>query len=267
MRCLILECRDLARTQLQRQLDRFADTVCVGARPAAGQDDPWHGTSPDMVFLGSDQPGLERLLSRPAGTGEDGPVIVMMGDLPIHALTAFELQVTDFLLRPVETLRLEECLRRVRTELQQRRDLARVAILSETLAGIRQGHATDTGAPVYRDFWIRCRNETVRVPQSQIVWIEAARSYVHFNLRNRQLLHRISLRELEERLDPADFLRIHRSAIVNVHHIERTHADRHGTHSVELANGEMVRVGRKYRLQLAEFMASGRVPPRQDVAA
>ena len=46
MRCLILECRDLARTQLQRQLDRFADTVCVGARPAAGQDDPWHGTSP-----------------------------------------------------------------------------------------------------------------------------------------------------------------------------------------------------------------------------
>ena len=107
----------------------------------------------------------------------------------------------------------------------------------------------------------------MRVPQSQIVWIEAARSYVHFNLRNRQLLHRISLRELEERLDPADFLRIHRSAIVNVHHIERTHADRHGTHSVELANGEMVRVGRKYRLQLAEFMASGRVPPRQDVAA
>lgn len=255
MKCLILDHREQARARLGGQLARIADIECVGSHAGCGETDAWHGQIPDVVFLGSDLPGLETLLRGTAGSDRPAPVVVMMGDLPIHALTAFDLQVTDFLLRPVDTVRLEECLRRVRLELQRQRDLARVASLSETLAEIRRGEAPVDGARVYRDFWIRCRSETVRVPQSSIVWIEAARGYAYFNLAQRQLLHRISLLELEERLDPAHFLRVHRSAIVNVHCIERTHTNRHGTYALDVTTGDRVRIGRKYRVRLAEYMA------------
>lgn len=255
MKCLILDQREQSRAGLERQLARIADIECVGSHAAPGEGDAWHGRVPDVVFAGSDLPGLEALLSRTAGPDRPSPVVVLMGDLPVHALAAFDLQVTDFLLRPVDSVRLEECLRRVRLALQHQRDLARVASLSETLEEIRRGAApADTGR-VYRDFWIRTRNETVRVPQSTIVWIEAARGYAYFNLAQRQLLHRISLLELEERLDPAHFLRIHRSAIVNVHCIERTHTSRHGTYALDLVDGNQVRIGRKYRIRLAEYMA------------
>jgi DNA-binding LytR/AlgR family response regulator len=256
MKCLILDHREQARARLEAQLARIADIECVGSHAGCGETDAWHGQTPDLVFLGSDLPGLETLLrGSTSGSGRPAPVVVMMGDLPIHALAAFDLQVTDFLLRPVDTVRLEECLRRVRLELQRQRDLARVASLSETLAEIRRGEAPADAGRVYRDFWIRSRSETVRVPQSSIVWIEAARGYAYFNLAQRQLLHRISLLELEARLDPAHFLRVHRSAIVNVHCIERTHTNRHGTYALDLAGGDQVRIGRKYRVRLAEYMA------------
>ncbi|RKQ95647.1 LytR/AlgR family response regulator transcription factor [Maricaulis maris] len=255
MRYLILDQREKARSGLERQLARYPNIECLGSHAAPGNGDVWHGTRPDIVFLGSDLPGLETLLCRNGNAGHHTPVVVMLGDLPVHALTAIELQVTDFLLRPVDTIRLEECLRRVRLELQRQRDLAQVDSLSETLAEIRNGEASANIGQVYRDFWIRSLHETVRVPQSSIIWIEAARGYSYFNLEQRQLLHRISLLELESRLDPAHFLRVHRSAIVNVHYIVRTQANRHGTYQLSLANGEQVRIGRKYRNKLADYMA------------
>lgn len=255
MKCLILEPREQCREQLVRRLTRHADIACLGSFDAAGSPDPWHGLAPDVVFLGSDLLDLNTLLNERGAADQTAPVIVLLGDLPIHAMTAFDLQVTDFLLRPVDTIRLEECLRRVRERLQQKQDLARVAALSETLAEIRRGNTMTGTDRVYRDFWIRSRDETIRVPQSSIVWIEAARGYAYFNLHKRQLLHRISLLELEDRLDPAHFMRVHRSAIVNVHCIERTFTNRHGTIALGLTSGDKVRIGRKYRLRLAEYMS------------
>lgn len=259
MRCLVLEQREYARLQLERQLGQFADVECIAYRDTASAPDAWPEQSPDVIFFGNDLPQLEPLLESLTSRSRHAPVTVMTGDLPIHALAAFDLQVTDFLLRPVETARLEECMRRIRTELGRRRDLARVGTLSETLAEIRRGHASADSGALYRDFWIRSRNETVRVPQSKIVWIEAARGYVYFNLAQRRLLHRISLLELESRLDPAHFLRVHRSAIVNVHCIERTHSNRHGTYALDVTIGDRVRIGRKYRVRLAEYMAGEKV--------
>lgn len=267
MRCLILERRDMARAELQRQLGRFDDIEIAGCfRTAERAGVCWHDNPPDIVFMDGDTREFAPLLDRFETGDVHGALVVLMGNLPDLALTAFERRHADFLLRPVEAARLAECVRRLREMLQRRRTLSRVAVLNETLEDLRRTRSRNP-APLYRDFWIRSRNETVRVPQSEIVWLEAARGYVYFNLRRRQLLHRISLRELEERLDPDEFLRIHRSAIINVNQLVRTHSNRHGIHAVELANGQQVRVGRKYRVRLAEFMAGTPAPADRSLAA
>ena len=260
MQCLILDPRQHHREHLARRLARHADVECVGSFAAPGMADAWHGHTPDVVFLGSETPGLDALLTVGTGSDRTPPVFVLVGDLPIHALTAFELQVTDFLLRPIDTIRLEECLRRVREALQRQHALARIESLNSAMSGRENAAALASDGRFYRDFWIRSRSETVRVPQASIIWIKAARGYAYFHLPQRQLLHRISMVELEERLDPNHFLRIHRSAIVNVHCIERTYTNRHGTWALGLTGGDQVRIGRKYRLPLAEYMYGKQIP-------
>ena len=87
------------------------------------------------------------------------------------------------------------------------------------------------------------------------------------NKRVRKLLGRMTMKQLEARLDPDRFLRVHRSAIVNVDEIAAALRDRHGLYAVELTNGARVRVGRKYRDGLSELIQQTQARPRAEDAA
>lgn len=210
-------------------------------------------SNPDALFLDADGFEFERI-TRELHENGIHPLIVLCSNLPEMAAPAFDMGASDFVLRPVNPVRLEETVRRLDTQLREREAASRIEVMTETIEALRQSRGPGGTSSQFKDFWIKQRNEIIRVPQSEIIWIEAARGYVYFHLQHRQLLHRISMRELEASLDPAVFLRIHRSGIINTRALTKTLSDKHGVYAVELNNGSKVRIGRKYRPALTEFM-------------
>lgn len=208
---------------------------------------------PDVLFLDADSFEFERI-TRELNEGGVYPLIVLCSNLPEMAAPAFDMDASDFVLRPVNPIRLEETVRRLDTQLREREAAARIESMTETIEALRQSRSPGSNPTSFKDFWIKQRNEIIRVPQSEIIRLEAARGYVYFHLQHRQLLQRITMRELEQTLDPSVFLRIHRSGIINTRALVKTLSDKHGVYAVELNNGSKVRVGRKYRPALTEFM-------------
>lgn len=209
--------------------------------------------NPDALFLDADGFEFERITRELHEKGVR-PLIVLCSNLPEMAAPAYDMGAADFVLRPVNPIRLEETVRRLDTQLREREAASRIEVMTETIEALRQSRGPGSSSTPFKDFWIKQRNEIIRVPQSEIIWIEAARGYVYFHLQHRQLLHRISMRELEASLDPSVFLRIHRSGIINTRALTKTLSDKHGVYAVELNNGSKVRIGRKYRPALTEFM-------------
>ncbi|BDW99007.1 LytR/AlgR family response regulator transcription factor [Maricaulis maris] len=255
MRCVILESRPLARAHIVRAIQRHGDarvemaTASVAAMLAACD-----GEATDLLFLDADHASLDRALPALRDLGDEAPLLVMVSDFPERALDAFDRGASDFLVRPIDADRLSVTLQRTRQLLADRRAQARAALLEEALADLRQRPDLAAATTSGRDFWVSGHGARVRIGQSEIVWLEAARGYVYFHLPSRKLLERMTMKQLEARLDPARFLRVHRSAIVNVDLITSALRDRHGLYAVELSNGARVRVGRKYRDGLASLM-------------
>ncbi|WP_291842230.1 LytTR family DNA-binding domain-containing protein [Maricaulis sp.] len=265
MRCVILESRPLARAHIARAVQRHSQfrvdlaTASIQALPAACENE-----EADVLFLDADHPRLETALAMIRDLGSRAPVIVMMSDFPERAIEAFDRGASDFLLRPIAVERLSVTMDRLRHVVQDRRAQARADLLEEALADLRHRAGATAATETGRDFWVSGHGARVRIGQSEIVWLEAARGYVYFHLRSRKLLERMTMKQLEARLDPVRFLRLHRSAIVNVDEIAAALRDRHGLFAVELTNGARVRVGRKYRDGLAELMQKTQAQPRPD---
>ncbi len=268
MRCALLESRPLARAHLARAIQRHpsvrVETATASVSNVLAGDD---SNAVDILFLDVDHPGLESVLTALRDAGEQAPLTVMVGDYPDRALEAYDRGASDFLLRPIEAARLSVTMQRLRQLLDDRQAQARAALLEETLRDLRE-RATSAGTTgCARDFWVSGHGARVRIGQSEIVWLEAARGYVYFHLRTRKLLERMTMKQLEARLDPARFLRVHRSAIVNVDEIAAALRDRHGLYAVELTSGARVRVGRKYREGLADLIQQTQAQPRADTVA
>ncbi len=268
MRCAILESRPLARAHLARAIQRHAsvkvemDTESVSSLLSICDAD-----AVDVIFLDADHSELEIALVALREMGERAPASVMIGDYPDRALEAYDRGACDFLLRPIEATRLAVSIQRLQQLLANRQAKARAALLEEALADLRERAASVGTAACARDFWVSGHGARVRIGQSEIVWLEAARGYVYFHLRSRKLLERMTMKQLEARLDPDRFLRVHRSAIVNVDEIAAALRDRHGLYAVELTNGARVRVGRKYRDGLSELIQQTQARPRAEDAA
>lgn len=255
MKCVIQESRAGSRDILSRLL-LGSGKVEISGEYESGLDlvDELDLRTPDVAFLDADAHDFESSLLALREAPGPAPLIVLVSDFPEKALLGFDVEATDFLLRPLDEVRMEESLRRLALASRMRATSMRLSNLNETVDELRAERAANVERHHYRDFWLRSRNANVRVAQSEIVRLEAARGYVYFHLSRTQMLHRISMNELEDRLDPALFLRVHRSSIINVQHLVRTLSNRHGTYAIELANGDQVRVGRKYRSKLNAYM-------------
>ncbi|RKQ95382.1 LytR/AlgR family response regulator transcription factor [Maricaulis maris] len=265
MRCVVLESRPLARAHLVQAVQRHtAIRVAVATASVEALPPVCGSRDADVLFLDADHPRLDAALAALRDLGSRAPVVVMMSDYPDRAIDAFDRGASDFLLRPIETGRLAVTIDRLRQLVQDRQAQVRAELLEEALCDLRQKSGAGDPAGCGRDFWISGHGARVRISQSEIVWLEAARGYVYFHLRTRKLLERTTMKELEARLDPTRFLRLHRSAIVNVDEISAALRDRHGLYAVQLTNGTQVRVGRKYRDGLADLMQRTQVRPREE---
>ena len=194
---------------------------------------------PDLVLLDMTMPELDGLgVARRLAGVESPPAIVFVTAHDSFAVEAFDLDAVDYVLKPVTPERLERAIGR---------------------ALARRGQGRNPGEVVESrwigEFWVPYRSELLRIAADDVTRIDAERDYVRLHVANkldqsaqgnRSYLLLQTIAGLDERLDPARFIRVHRSVILRRDHIVGLRHDGLGVWSVELAEGPPVRIGRTY---------------------
>jgi two-component system LytT family response regulator len=199
---------------------------------------------PDLVFLDVQMPELNGLEVIGAVGAECMPLTVFVTAYDEHAIRAFEANALDYLLKPFSDERFEMTMARVSIRMDERslREFGR-----RILRMVSASPARDL--PLDR-LVVKSGGSTRFVRVADIDWIEAAGVYANLHIGGKELLYRAALNELAERLDPVRFVRVHRSAIVNIESILHLEPISHGEFEVILKDGSRPRVSRTYRRQL-----------------
>jgi DNA-binding LytR/AlgR family response regulator len=248
LRVLIVDDEPLARRRLEILLRDQAEVELVGAAPdGAAARRMIAELNPDVVLLDIKMPGLTGLELLDA-LGETAPIVIFVTAFDRFALDAFDRAAFDYLLKPVEPARLTASLARAREALAEHAAAERVRELEEILHNLRSGPTMSTPAPAAafdRDIWIQERGGRINLPVAAIDWVAAERDYVRIHAGARSFLVRQSIGALAARLDPALFVRVHRSSLVRADRIVRLrHAAGRG--SVMLSTGAEVAVSRRH---------------------
>lgn len=189
------------------------------------------GVSPDLLLLDIAMPrldgiGVARVLSR----SDCNPSIIFVTAFEGFAVEAFDLAAVDYLLKPVSLERLKRSIDRV---------------LALTRADRTPRVATHPSQWA-EEFWVPYKAELVRVAATHIDRIEAERDYMRLFVGPRSYLLHQTISSLEQRLDPEQFIRLHRSHIVRRGHIDRLRHDGTGVWFARLLDGKEIRIGRTY---------------------
>ncbi len=265
IRTLIADDEPLARRGLELRLAGERDIHIVGQvgdGAAAVRAVSEH--APDLLFLDVQMPGLDGFAALRAIPAQQMPLVVFVTAYDHYALNAFEASAVDYLLKPVDDSRLHQALFRVREALDQRDasdHRARLLGLLGALSGrpaLTLDEALDAGgAQVLRDadtpLAIRDGARTLRLPRSSIRWVDAAGDYLCIHTDRDTHVLRATLGQLEKRLDPTRFPRIHRSTLVNAGRVSSLRPHLNGEYFLTLDCGQELKLSRSYRDRLALF--------------
>jgi len=200
--------------------------------------------APDLVFLDVQMPELDGLEVIEAIGAATMPPTIFAPAYAQHAIRAFEANALDYLLKPFSDERLEAAL----TRAKNRHDARTVQEFARNI--LRMVADRPPSDRQIDRLVVRTAGTTRFIRAVDIDWIEAAGVYVNLHVGKKELLYRASLNELVDRLDPMRFIRIHRSAIVNIDSIVELQPISHGEFELLLKDGHRSRVSRTYRALL-----------------
>jgi two-component system LytT family response regulator len=248
IRVLIVDDEAPARSKLRRFLAADPEVEVVGEAGSGTEAvEAVRALAPDVVFLDVQMPGLDGFGVVAALEGEALPQVVFVTAYDEFAVKAFEVHAVDYLLKPFGPDRFERALARVKERVRARRDDGLDRRLRTVLAEV-------TRRPTYLErLLVPDGGKSVLLEVSRIDWIEAEGNHVRLHVGPASHLVRATLAALEERLDPARFLRIHRSRIVNADRIREVHPWSHGDQLVVLRDGTELIMSRRYRDRLARL--------------
>ena len=244
MRVLIVDDEPLARRRLVQLLAAREDVEIAG-EAAGGREalELLKLLRPDVLLLDIEMPAIDGFAVLKGLPPNAPPAIIFVTAFQDHAVKAFELRATDFVVKPVRAERLDSALDQARSDLEARRAGERLAFLQARLAELesRALAASDPG------LWVQIGSEKRRLSLTEIRWIEAERDFVRVHMKDQAHLVNAMLGEMEKALDEQAFLRVHRSAIVRKDKVRAVLRGRFSTPVLELDDGHRVAVGRKYR--------------------
>jgi two-component system LytT family response regulator len=239
IRALIIDDEPLARRGLLRFLKNDPEVELV-AECSDGKSAVATILSkkPDLVFLDVQMPEMDGLgVVRTVGISSM-PVTIFVTAYDRYALRAFEVNAIDYLLKPVAQERFTDALTRAKRRIAEKSQCDLNQNIKAMLERLRNGNEYLEHLSVSQN------GRIVLVRTKEIDWIEAHGNYarLHIGVRTHEI--RETLNALERKLDPREFLRIHRSTIVNVRAIKEMHPWFHGYHLVLLQNGQKLRMSR-----------------------
>ena len=217
---------------------------------------------PDLVFLDIQMPGFDGFSVIQGLMEVEPPLFVFVTAYQDHAIRAFEAQAMDYLLKPVDEQRLADTLDRVRQRLAERRGVEEAGRLKEVLQEVAPDAADNfvdgDDAPASNRFEkminIKDRGQIFRVDVDTIERIDAAGDYMCIYTGDNTLILRETMKDLEKRLDPRRFQRVHRSTIVNLDLVRQVKPHTNGECFLVLNSGAQVKVSRSYREVVARFV-------------
>ena len=200
---------------------------------------------PHLLFLDVQMPELDGLGVIDAIGAADMPLTVFVTAYDQHAIRAFEASALDYLLKPFSDERFEATMARVKARLDERS-------MKEFGQRVMKMVSAAPSAPEKRldRLVVKAGGTTRFIRVIEIDWIEAAGVYVTLHVAGKELLYRAALNDLAEKLDPRRFVRVHRSALINIESVVQLEPISHGEFEAVLKNGSRTRVSRTYRGQL-----------------
>jgi two-component system, LytTR family, response regulator len=251
LRTIIVDDEPLARDLLRALLAEHED-INVTAQCQDGQEAiSYLQTKPvDLMFLDVQMPetggfevierlGLQQL-----------PPTVFVTAYHEHAVRAFEVHAADYLTKPVDAGRLARALDRVREKIAAKTALLTQEQFAAVLNGLRSGEEAKSYAV---RFLVKDGEKEILVPVEKIDWVEAAEYYCCLHSGGRSYMLRETISDLSERMDPSQFVRIHRSAIVNLDRIGEIYREGMAQGSVRLANGQVLKMSKAGREKLLKL--------------
>ncbi|QHL90388.1 response regulator [Sphingomonas changnyeongensis] len=263
IRTILVDDEPLAIQGLQLRLEAHEDVeivdTCSNGREAIRSIKT---NKPDLVFLDIQMPGFDGFSVVQGLMEVEPPLVVFVTAYSDHAIRAFEAQAVDYLMKPVEEDRLATTLDRVRQRLSEKRGAEEVDRLREVLAEVAPEAAAEMGeggdAPAASRFEkminIKDRGQIFRVDVDTIERIDAAGDYMCIYTADNTLILRETMKDLEKRLDPRRFQRVHRSTIVNLDLVRQVKPHTNGECFLVLGSGAQVKVSRSYRDVVARFV-------------
>jgi two-component system LytT family response regulator len=233
IRTLIVDDEPHARNYLRELLGAERDVLIVGEAASGAQGlDLIRKLSPDIVFLDIQMPSLSGFEMVEKIEIEKRPIFIFVTGYSEYAVRAFEVEAVDYLCKPFDKERLAISMERAIRRLSMR----------DPVSGV-----DPEGNHWLSRLAIKEEDGIVFVPVEQILWIEAANKYVVVHTADRAHIARQTIQSLEDRLDPKQFVRIHRSILIRKAAVRGLHPMFHGDYTVRLTNGAEVTLSRNFR--------------------
>jgi two-component system, LytTR family, response regulator len=253
IQALVVDDEPLAREMIREMLESDAEVEIVG-ECANGREavEAIKSSAPDLVFLDIQMPELGGFEVLESFEPNASPYVIFVTAYDQYAVRAFEVHALDYLLKPFDRERFEVAWQRAKAQIKldrtSRRDQDIIALLEELKAGPRylERLVIKNGGRV---FFLHVQD---------VHCIEAEGNYVRVYDNQKGYLLRETISSLEEQLDPKQFLRIHRSAIVKIDRIKEMQPWFHGEYRIIMENGKQLALSRNYRSNLQDAVGNGR---------
>ena len=246
---LIADDEVLARQKLRRLLLQEPDIEIIGEGSTASEIiDLVNVTKAQLLFLDIQMPGMDglELMKALCGSPESRvPNVVFTTAYDHYALQAFEVKAVDYLLKPYTPERLHAAVQRARNHVYAAQGTNGSA-----------GNNSDSHDSYADRIIFKSRGRILFLPVSEIRWIGAEENYVRICTGSESHLLRETMTSTEKKLDPRQFLRVHRSAIVNLRYVKEVRTEGKGDFVVHLMNGQKVTMSRSYHSRIGELLAT-----------
>lgn len=265
IRTILVDDEKLAIQGMQLRLEKFEDIeiidTCLNGREAIRKIKT---LKPDLVFLDIQMPGFDGFSVVQGIMDIEPPLVVFCTAYSEHAIKAFEAQAVDYLLKPVEDDRLADAIDRIRERIRDKKGREEAVKLMNVLNEVAPdavenldlGDEDEAAASNRYEklINIKDRGQIFRVDVDTIERIDAAGDYMCIYTGDNSLILRETMKDLEKRLDPRNFQRVHRSTIVNLGLVRQVKPHTNGECFLVLESGAQVKVSRSYRDVVARFV-------------
>ena len=263
IRTIIVDDEKLAIKGLQLRLEAFPDIevieTCANGREAIRAIKT---LKPELVFLDIQMPGFDGFSVVNGVMEIEPPLFVFVTAYQEHAIRAFEANAVNYLMKPVDEAKLADTIERVKQRLADKRSTEEAEKLKnvlaevspESLANIDTGEDDAATARYEKLINIKDKGQIFRVDVDSIERIEAAGDYMVIFTADNSFILRETMKDLERRVDPRSFQRVHRSTIVNLDQVRQVRPHTNGECFLVLESGAEVKVSRSYRDVVARFV-------------